>query len=557
MSSRPSGRPIAEAAAEQAAADAHAQAEAEEARAAEDHARAEQRAAEAQAQGEIGSLIRLSGAALHRGDTRKAARFRAVIEEALPDAPALPPHLARALEQLDERLNELRQWKDYVAAPKRIELIEEMEALVGVDEEPAALAEHIRALRQEWRTINKGIVAVDASAEAERFEQAYQAAFKPCQAYFAEQAAIRRDKLEARKQVLERVLAFEAGLDAEQPDHPLIARVLREAPQEWRSHAPVDRDAGRAVEAEFHQALDRLRAILNGWYERNAADKRALIVRARHLATSDDTAAAIDDVKRLQAAVEGHRAGAAPAVAGAVGRVPRARAMPSTNAASRPSRSTRPRWRWRRRRPSRCASRSSRNATCRSPSGPRRTRRPRDWQAAFDEIGDLPRAEARTLRERFQRAVARYEDGVAEQDQRDAASAETNLLEAGRLLRAYEHAVMQDAAADERATLRAAVDEPHGRRAPLAQGRPAGPEAGAARGADARHGGRRSGQRTRAAPAVHPRRDPELDADARRRRIAAPRLRDATADRGPRPGPPGRRARLGHDAAGVDRHRHA
>jgi hypothetical protein len=82
----------------------------------------------------------------------------------------------------------------------------------------------------------------------------------------------------------------------------------------------------------------------------------------------------------------------------------------------------------------------------------------RDWQAAFEEIGDLPRAEARSLRERFQRAVARYEAGVAEQDQRDAASAETHLLEAGRLLRAYEHAVMQDAAADERATLRAAVE---------------------------------------------------------------------------------------------------
>ena len=54
-----------------------------------------------------------------------------------------------------------------------------------------------------------------------------------------------------------------------QPDYPFILQVLREAPGEFRSHGPVDRDAGRAVEIEFNQSLDRLRAILNGWYERN------------------------------------------------------------------------------------------------------------------------------------------------------------------------------------------------------------------------------------------------------------------------------------------------
>ena len=168
------------------------------------------------------------------------------------------------------------------------------------DEEPEALAEHIRALRQEWRTINKGI-AVDVPTEAERFERAYQAAFEPCQAYFAAQAAIRRANLDSRKQVLERVLAFEAGIDAEQPDHPLIARVLREAPQDWRSHAPVDRDASRPVEAEFYRALDRLRARVTAWHARNAADKQALIARAQQLATAADTSLAVDEVKRLQA----------------------------------------------------------------------------------------------------------------------------------------------------------------------------------------------------------------------------------------------------------------
>jgi len=82
----------------------------------------------------------------------------------------------------------------------------------------------------------------------------------------------------------------------------------------------------------------------------------------------------------------------------------------------------------------------------------------REWYAAFDELGELPRAEARNLRNRFERAVSTYEAGLAQQDLRDAEDAESNLFEAARLVRAYERAVMQDATAEERETSRHAVD---------------------------------------------------------------------------------------------------
>ncbi len=79
-----------------------------------------------------------------------------------------------------------------------------------------------------------------------------------------------------------------------------MAQVLREAPREWRSHSPVDREASRSAEIEFQQSMDRLRKILNSWYERNEAEKRSLIAQARHLSTVEDTTQAIDGVKRLQ-----------------------------------------------------------------------------------------------------------------------------------------------------------------------------------------------------------------------------------------------------------------
>ncbi|MEO7806807.1 MAG: DUF349 domain-containing protein, partial [Steroidobacteraceae bacterium] len=436
------------AASQEAAADQAREAEALAETLAETQALSEKRAADAQSHAEIVSLIRLSGAALARGDTRKAARFRQSIEAALPSTPALPPHLARNLEQLDTRLNELRQWKDYVAAPKRIELIEEMEALIGVSEAPETLIEHIRALRQEWRTINKGL-AVDATAEAERFEQVYTAAFQPCQIWLKEQAAIRRANLESRKQVLERVRTFEAGLDAERPDHALIVRVLREAPQEWRSHAPVDRDAGRPLDAEFFSTLDRLRANVTAWYAGNVTDKQALITRASQLTTSADLASAIDEVKRLQAQWK------------ATGPVPHAQSQAMweefralCNAVYE-------------RRQQELAQQSATLEQAKSaaedlcnqieqaslegpidrPTGEAKLR---EWQDAFKALGELPRSDARSLNERYQGSMTKYDALIAGLAKRAAEAVETNALTAARHVRAYQRAVIQgDANRDE------------------------------------------------------------------------------------------------------------
>ena len=197
-----------------------------------------------------------------------------------------------------------------------------MEALLGSEEEPEALAERIRALQQEWRTINKGIASGDAG-ETERFQRAFQAAFKPCQEYFALQAAARRENLEGRKRVLERLQAFEASQEAQNADRSLLRQVLREAPREWRSHSPVDREAGRSLQVEFDQSMDRLRTILTAWYERNEADKRTLIAQAQRLSTVEDSSPGHRGRAAAATCVEGDRPGIARAVPGPVGRVSR------------------------------------------------------------------------------------------------------------------------------------------------------------------------------------------------------------------------------------------
>lgn len=431
----------------QAAIERAARAEADAQHEADAHA-ADLQAAEAQAERaeeaeqrhrRIGGLVRMANDALKAGNSRRAARFRLAIEEKLPTVPDLPPHIARTLQQLDDKLNELRHWKDYAAAPKRAEILEEMESLIGSDEEPAALAERIRSLQQEWRTLRKGL-ASESTDEMERFQRAHQAAFKPCQEYFAVQAALRRDNLEARRQVVERLRALTAQQQDEQADRRAITAALREAPREFWKPAPVERDAGRALHQEFDQLMEGLRAILNGWYDANAARRQGLVDEARALIDLEDPTRAIEGVRTLQARWKD---------SGPV--VPRERDQALWTAFRECCDAV-----FRRREQAFADQAAALNATAAEaaalcaaveaatespPATPaERTQALAGWRNAFEALGDVPRDAGRALRDRFEKAVARYEARLADEGRRAEAASVENLFIAARHVRAWQQA---------------------------------------------------------------------------------------------------------------------
>src|SRR5262249_32611342 len=92
-------------------------------------AHAEKQEAYALAVRQIGGLIRKAHGSLNDGSTGRAAGLRRAIEEKVPAAAPLPGRLASQLQQLDAKLGELKDWKSFSVAPKRVELIQEMESL--------------------------------------------------------------------------------------------------------------------------------------------------------------------------------------------------------------------------------------------------------------------------------------------------------------------------------------------------------------------------------------------------------------------------------------------
>jgi hypothetical protein len=368
----------------------------------------------------------------------------------------LPAFLSRQVQRLDEKLNELKQWKDYAVAPKRLELIVEMETLIGSTEKPRVLADRIKHLQQEWRTIGKGI-ASEAPEEWERFQQASQAAYQPCREYFEAQSKQRRQNLDKRKAVLERLIAFEATQDGDNPDWRLLAGVLNDAPKEWRRYFPVDREAARAAQEEFEGAMGRLQAKLDAWHERNVADKQSLIKRARHLLTQEDSREAIDAVKRLQLLWK------------ETGPAPSAQSQPLWNEFREVCDAV-----YQKRQQAYAeytagleANKLKAAALCEEvelaaalsgvPLLEGAAKIP-EWRSAFDALGEMPRTEARGLHDRFERAIDLCKARVAQQQVRDTEQSFTNLFEASRSVAAYEWALLRGAESSDRETLKQSAE---------------------------------------------------------------------------------------------------
>ena len=424
---------------------------------AERKARAEKQEAEAMALRQIGGLIRKANLALNDGSTGRAAGLRRAIEEKLAASPPLPGHMTSQLQQLDKKLADLKDWKSFTVAPKRIELWEEMESLIDATLEPQALADRIRQLQDEWRTLSKG-VGESLEAEWQRFQEAAQKAYLPCKAYFETQAQARQENLQRREALLQRLSAFESGHDWEHPDWRTVIVALRESKQEWRRHSPVERAAGKAVQEKFDALSASLQARLDGEYERNLQEKKALVDRAQRLVTAEDSRKAIDDVKVLQQ--KWKEVGLVPRDAGqrlweefrqhcdAVFQK-RQQEYVDYNAGLE-------------------ANKAKAAALCEELEGIAASTGPTllagaariaDLRVAFEGAGEFPRSEARSLQTRFDRAADRCEKAVERQQARDAERSWSDLLDAANRVRAYREAVARNAAAAEQDALKQAAED--------------------------------------------------------------------------------------------------
>jgi hypothetical protein len=281
--------------------EAERDAEREAARAAERQARS---AAAAAASAEADAIEKLLDGLEETLAQGSLAAAQTLLSRARERCDALPPHLARApgrrLARLAATLGELKDWQTYATAPKREALCEAMQALIDQPLAPPDLAERIKTLRADWRELGPIAHAGDARL-ADRFNALAEQAFKPCRAYFAEQAEVRQANLVAREQICDQLAQYLADADWQRTDIKAAEQIMRTARDTWRTCVPVDRAAGRALEARFENLQQDLHNRLKAAWAQNIEAKRQIVATAEALVTADSPIETrIASVKDLQ-----------------------------------------------------------------------------------------------------------------------------------------------------------------------------------------------------------------------------------------------------------------
>lgn len=403
-----------------------------------ERSRHDKQAAEANAVHQVAGLIRKARGALNDGKIGPTVGMRRSIEEKLRALPTVPAQLSKQLQQLDEQLSLLQDWRSYAVAPKRIELIEQMEALIGSTERPQPLADTIKRLQDEWKLISKGSTE-DTDAEWQRFHQAEQAAYQPCREYFAAQAKLRENNLNKRQALLTRLTDFVAAQNWEQTDWREVARALRESKQQWRNHQPVERAANKPLQESFDALTAGLQAKLETEFTKNTDEKKSLIAKAQRLLHNDDGRQAVEEVKRLQLAWKN---------VGLVAQddqklwaefrehcdavfAKRQQAHADHLGALEENK----------RKAIALCEEAEQVLTLTGPDLLEGAKKLSALSELFEALGELPKAQARDLRMRFERALDRCEKSVAEQKTRNQAQAWNNLLDASGKIHEYRFAL--------------------------------------------------------------------------------------------------------------------
>jgi DNA repair protein SbcC/Rad50 len=201
---------------------------------------------------------------------------------------------------LSARVLELKDWRTFATHPKREQFVAEMQALVNAPLAPPQQAERIRELREAWNELGP-VTNQNDRRLFDRFNQAADTAFKPCRAYFDEQAATRKFNIEQRRKICAELDAYLNGMAWDHADWKAAEKILYTARDEWHKFHPVDRSAGRKLQTQFDALTTRLHDKLQAEWDRNVATKQAIIAEATAVrGAGADPRDATEKIKQLQ-----------------------------------------------------------------------------------------------------------------------------------------------------------------------------------------------------------------------------------------------------------------
>ncbi|NMH58605.1 DUF349 domain-containing protein [Alteromonas ponticola] len=201
--------------------------------------------------------------------------------------------LAFRFEKIRENIERLEGWKDYLAAPRRPELINQAKALVSEPvEKMRERAEKVKYLRKQWQSLGP---LPDTDAQAVLFDELIERAFAPCRAFYEKQDALREQAKEQRQSLVEQVSNLNPDDDAAS-----LASQVEQLRTRWQKAGKLDHASWRKVKQDWDQALKPILAKIDDWHQDNQRRKQQLIDQVSVSLNDDDVEAAAAFAKQAQ-----------------------------------------------------------------------------------------------------------------------------------------------------------------------------------------------------------------------------------------------------------------
>ena len=203
--------------------------------------------------------------------------------------------LERTFSSVKEQIENLKDWQDYIAAPRKPAMLNEVQALITHPLDIDAQSSAIKSFRYQWNSLGKTDTESDQALN-EAFESAIEQAFAPCREFYDQQQQQREQNMLAKQQVLAEIKNLydnDCGIAQ-------LTKSLRSVQQKWKNIGEVDFKHRNTLFDNYQQLLNPLRDKVSAFYQNNAEQKQALLIKAEKLLELDSVNEAIEQAKKLQ-----------------------------------------------------------------------------------------------------------------------------------------------------------------------------------------------------------------------------------------------------------------
>ena len=180
------------------------------------------------------------------------------------------------------QIRELRDWRHWGVDQNRLNLIQSLQKLKDYEGDPQELYARINAIQKVWKHWNKP-GDYPSRALRDSFSKAYEEAFKPCRAHFAEQKKLRRENKRIRKEICKELEDLFDSIDWTQPDWFMINTSFRDSRKRWKKAVPLNNKDWNSTNSRFDAVLRKFEPYVKQERERGVRFRRQLIIKVNEL----------------------------------------------------------------------------------------------------------------------------------------------------------------------------------------------------------------------------------------------------------------------------------